>query len=42
MFNVNTVNYRKYEVIKMSRVTHYYVALGAAVGKAFSDGMKLK
>ena len=23
-------------------VTHDYVALGAAVGKAFSDGMKLK
>lgn len=36
------IDYKKLKPITYDPVTHDYVALGAAVGKAFSDGMKLK
>ncbi|MCQ2521674.1 MAG: flavin reductase family protein [Lachnospiraceae bacterium] len=37
-----TIDYKKLKPITYDPVTHDYVALGAAVGKAFSDGMKLR
>ena len=36
------IDNKKLKPITYDPVTHDYVALGAAVGKAFSDGMKLK
>lgn len=36
------IDYKKLKPITYDPVTHDYVALGAAVGKAFADGMKLK
>lgn len=36
------IDYKKLKPITYDPVTHDYVALGEAVGKAFSDGMKLK
>lgn len=36
------IDYKKLKPITYDPVTNDYVALGAAVGKAFSDGMKLK
>lgn len=36
------IDYKKLKPITYDPVTHDYVALGKAVGKAFSDGMKLK
>lgn len=36
------IDYKKLKPITYDPVTHDYVALGTAVGKAFSDGMKLK
>jgi len=36
------IDYKKLKPITYDPVTHDYVALGAAVGKAFSDGMRLK
>jgi len=36
------IDYKKLKPITYDPVTHDYVALGAAVGKAFSAGMKLK
>lgn len=36
------IDYKKLKPITYDPVTHDYVALGAVVGKAFSDGMKLK
>ena len=35
-------DYKKLKPIAYDPVTHDYVVLGDAVGKAFSDGMKLK
>ena len=36
------IDYKKLKPIAYDPVSHDYVALGDAVGKAFSDGMKLK
>lgn len=36
------IDYKKLKPITYDPVTHDYVALGNAVGKAFSDGAKLK
>lgn len=36
------IDYKKLKPITYDPVTHDYVTLGSAVGKAFSDGMKLK
>jgi len=36
------IDYKKLKPITYDPVTHDYVALGEAVGKAFSDGLKLK
>ena len=36
------IDYKKLKPITYDPVTHDYVALGTTVGKAFSDGMKLK
>ena len=36
------IDYKKLKPIAYDPVTHDYVVLGDAVGKAFSDGMKLK
>ena len=36
------IDYKKLKPIAYDPVTHDYVAFGETVGKAFSDGMKLK